>query len=76
MLNSPIVDKVHRIREQLLAKFDGDLHALARDLQRKTEQAKAAGQAVIARPPRKPSIDFSTETNRAPLDLPGRERNK
>jgi hypothetical protein len=53
-MSNPIVDEVHRIREQLLAKFGGDLHSLARDLQRRTEEARAAGKTVVARPPRSP----------------------
>jgi hypothetical protein len=57
MMNNPIVDEVHRVREQLLAKFGGDLHALARDLQRRTEEARAAGKTVVARPPRSPRAD-------------------
>ena len=28
MIENPIVDEVHRIREQWLAKHNGDLHAL------------------------------------------------
>ncbi|HWB52907.1 MAG TPA: hypothetical protein VG722_01900 [Tepidisphaeraceae bacterium] len=57
MMNNPIVDEVHRIREELLAKFGGDLHALARDLQRKTEEARAAGKRVVERPPHAPRGD-------------------
>lgn len=57
MMNNPIVDEVHRIREEVLAKFGGDLHALARELQRKTEEARRAGKAVVERPPHSPLGD-------------------
>jgi hypothetical protein len=57
MVNNPIVDEVHQVREELLAKFGGDLHALARDIQRRTEEAHASGKNVVARPPRLPRVD-------------------
>jgi hypothetical protein len=57
MMNNPIVDEVHHVREELLAKFGGDLHALAEDIQRRTEEARAAGKNVVARPPRLPRAD-------------------
>lgn len=53
-MNNPIVDEVHQIRQKLLARFGGDLHALARDLQIKTEEARADGKAVVERPPHSP----------------------
>jgi hypothetical protein len=54
MIDDPIVAEVHRIREQMLAKFGGDLRALMKDAQRRTEEATRAGRKVVAMPPRRP----------------------
>ena len=48
MITNPIVDEVHRIREEMLASYGGDLHALIRDAQRRTEEAAKAGRVVVA----------------------------
>src|SRR5206468_2216965 len=48
-----IVDEAHRIREQMLAEYGGDLRALMRDSQRRTEEAAKAGRVVVRRAPRK-----------------------
>jgi hypothetical protein len=53
MYSNPIVDEVHRIREQLLAEYGGNLRALIADARRKTEEAARAGRAVYTPPPRK-----------------------
>lgn len=50
----PIVSEVHRIREELMAKYNNDLDAFFADMQRKTEEARRAGRKVISRPPRRP----------------------
>jgi hypothetical protein len=47
MIANPIVDEVHRIREEMLANYGGDLHALVKDKQRRTEQAAKAGRVVV-----------------------------
>jgi hypothetical protein len=52
MSDNPIVEEVHRIREEMLAEFCGDMDALVKDLQRKTEESAAAGRRVVACPPR------------------------
>jgi hypothetical protein len=46
----PIVEEVHRIRAELLARFNGDLHALVEDARRR--------QAASGRP----TISFKRET--------------
>jgi hypothetical protein len=51
MIDNPIVEEVHRIREQTLAEFDGDMDAVVKDLQRQTEESAAAGRRVVASPP-------------------------
>ena len=56
MIDNPIVEEVHRIRARLLAEFDGDMDALVKDLQSKTEQSAAAGRRVVASPPRASDI--------------------
>ena len=52
MIDDPIVDEVHRIREQILAEYGGDLHALIRDSQRRTDELAKAGRVVVTRGPR------------------------
>jgi hypothetical protein len=55
MIDNPIVDEIHRIREEMLAKYGGDLRAYVKDLQRRTEEAGRAGRKVVACPPRSDS---------------------
>ncbi|MGA2498373.1 MAG: hypothetical protein ABSH20_11565 [Tepidisphaeraceae bacterium] len=52
MIENPIVDEVHRAREQILARYGGDLRALVKDAQRRTEDAARAGR-LVASPPRR-----------------------
>ena len=47
----PIVEEVHRVREDMLARFNGDLRALVADIQRREQDL---GRQVEARPPRRP----------------------
>ena len=54
MTNDPIVEEVHLIRAELLAQHGGDLRALLRDAQRRTEQAASAGRQVVTGRPRPP----------------------
>ena len=54
MIDNPIVDEIHRIREEILAEFGGDLDALVAELQRRTEESARAGRKVVALPPRRP----------------------
>lgn len=56
MIDNPIVDEIHRIREQMLAEYGGDLHALMTEAQRRTEELAKAGRKVVALPPRKPQL--------------------
>jgi hypothetical protein len=37
MTENPIVEEIHRIRKEILAEFNGDLDALMKDAQRRTE---------------------------------------
>lgn len=52
MMDDPIVDEVHRIREQMLAEYGGDLRALMKAAQRRTEDAARAGRKVMSPAPR------------------------
>ncbi|HEY1684811.1 MAG TPA: hypothetical protein VGG19_08615 [Tepidisphaeraceae bacterium] len=52
MYENPIVDEVHRIREKLLAEYNGDLRALIEDARRRTEEARRAGHPIYSPPKR------------------------
>jgi hypothetical protein len=50
--DDPVVAEVRRIREEILARYGGDLHALIADAQRSTEEAARAGKKVSSPTPR------------------------
>jgi hypothetical protein len=52
MNDDPIVDEVHRVREEMLAEFNGDFEALVKNFQKRTAESAAAGRRVVALPPR------------------------
>jgi len=52
-MEDPIVDEVHRLREQYTARFGHDLKAVWADLQAATERAAAEGRQVVSLPPRR-----------------------
>ena len=52
MIDNPIVDEIRRIREEILAEYGGDIHALIRDDRRKAEELAKAGRVVVTRVPR------------------------
>jgi len=52
MNENPIVEEVHRIREEMLAEHGGDLKALIESLRQKTDEAARAGRRVVTLPPR------------------------
>ncbi len=49
MLNDPIVDEIHRLREAYAAQFNYDLQAIYRDLK---EKEKASGRTFVHLPPK------------------------
>lgn len=53
MWKDPIVEEIHRIRDEHARKFNYDLHAICEDIRKK--QA-ASSRTVISRPPRSPSM--------------------
>jgi hypothetical protein len=55
MMDNPIVNEVHRVRERLLARYNGDLRALVKDAQRRTEEASLSGRTVLKLPPLQPT---------------------
>jgi len=54
MWRDPIVEEIHRIRDEHARKFGYDLHAMCEDIRQK--QA-ASGRQVVTRPPRKPVVN-------------------
>ena len=52
MKPDPIVEEIHRIREEYAKRFNNDLHAICEDLRAK--QVKS-GRQVVSRPSRKPA---------------------
>jgi hypothetical protein len=61
MTRDPIVEEVHRAREVLLARFNGDLHALVQDVRRREADS---GRRVVHLQPRPPA-DRQTDSKRA-----------
>ena len=52
MIENPIVDEVHRIREEMLAEYGGDLKALTQAMREQTEADAKAGRPVVTLAPR------------------------
>ncbi len=46
MYNDPIVEEIHRIREQIAAKFNYDMEAIVRHLQ---QRQRESGATVVRR---------------------------
>ena len=54
MTDNPIIEEIHRIREKMMAEYNGDLRAFVEALQRRTEEAARNGQKVVSFPPKPP----------------------
>ena len=52
-MDDPVVDEVHRLREQYTARFGHDLKAVWADLAAATECAAAEGCRVVSLPARR-----------------------
>lgn len=65
MYDNPIVDEVHRIRQEILEEYHGDLHAFIRDTRARTEAAARAGQKIYSPPPRADRSGKNKESNSA-----------
>jgi len=53
MWRDPIVEEIHRVREEQAEKFGCDLHAICEDVRKKQV---ASGREVVIRRPRKPPV--------------------
>jgi hypothetical protein len=58
MQSDPIVDEIHRVREQIAARFGYDIQAIGRDAH---QRDKAADREVTRRPPRRPVASTSAK---------------
>lgn len=59
MTNDPIVEEIHRHREEHAARFHHDLHAICEDFR---QAQTASGRQVVTRPPRRPVISAPSST--------------
>lgn len=57
MPNDPIVEEIHRIRQQLLDEFDGDMDALAKDMNRRLYSGEYGGVKIVRYPPKRPQTE-------------------
>ena len=53
MWQDPIVEEVHRLRDEHAKGFGYDLHAICEDIRKRQ---LASGRKVVSRPPRKPAM--------------------
>jgi hypothetical protein len=53
MWRDPIVEEIHRIRDEQARKFGYDLHAICEDIRKKQP---TSGRPLVTRPPRKPAV--------------------
>jgi hypothetical protein len=49
----PIVEEIHRVRDDMAAKLGDDLHAICEDIRKKEA---ASGRTLVTRPSRKPTV--------------------
>lgn len=52
--NDPIVEEIHRIREEIMQEHDNDLHKLFKHLR---ERQRESGRKVVTRSPRRPDAE-------------------
>ena len=63
MRNDPIVDEIRRIRQEHTDKFNGDLHAICKDIR---QQERESGREYVSYPPRRiEDVATSTSTDKA-----------
>ena len=53
--DDPIVAEVHRIRQELLDEFDGDIDALADDTDRRLLSGHFGDVKIVLYPPKRPA---------------------
>ena len=56
MGEDPIVEKIHRIRQQLLDEFGGDMDALAEDMNRRLYSGEYGDVKIVRYPPKPPQV--------------------
>jgi len=56
MYRDPIVEEVHRIRQELLDEFDGDIDALADDTNRRLLNGEFGDVKIVRYPPKRPKF--------------------
>jgi len=54
MYRDPIVEEIHRIRQELLDEFDGDIDALGDDTNRRLLDGEFGAVKIVSYPPRRP----------------------
>lgn len=64
MNENPIVEEIHRTREQLLAEFNDDFDAFVTEMQRRTSDMARAGVKVVPLPPHRPE-NWTAPTKKA-----------
>ncbi len=52
MTENPIVEEIHRIREQMLAECGGDMKKYMDGIRKREEESACAGRQVVSLPPR------------------------
>jgi hypothetical protein len=60
MINDPIVEEIHRFRQQYAAKFDYDLKAIYRDIKEKEKQHADR----LVQPPKRKRIPKAVNSKR------------
>ncbi len=58
MWHDPIVEEIHKIREEYARKFGFDVNAICKDMQEKQRQS---GRNVVTFPPREPILRYGAE---------------
>lgn len=56
MHHDPIVEEIHRIRQELLDEFGGDMDALAEDTNRRLLNGEYGDVKIVRYPPRRPKF--------------------
>jgi hypothetical protein len=69
MQSDPIVDEIHRVREQIAARFGYDIRAIGRDAH---QRDATSDREVIRRPPRKPAAPAKAKSQLPPVTAIGR----
>ena len=58
MWQDPIVEEIHRIRDEHAKRFNYDLHAICEDFR---QRQSVSGHKVVSRQPRKPVVQVAQQ---------------